>query len=80
MRSGLTRPVGKRCRKTTFDQSDFRNIVPCFSSNARKTNLALTDLLGVIAKAKGMTPSQIAPAWLLAQKPCLEALPSVFRT
>jgi aryl-alcohol dehydrogenase-like predicted oxidoreductase len=60
---------------TTFDASDFRNIVPRFSSSARKSNQTLVDLLGEIAAAKQATPAQIALAWLLAQKPWIVPIP-----
>lgn len=60
---------------TRFDQSDFRNIVPRFSSSARKANQALVDLLGEIAAAKTVTPAQIALAWLLAQRPWIVPIP-----
>ncbi len=53
---------------TRFDQSDFRNIVPRFSSSARKANQMLVDLIGEIAARKKVAPAQIALAWLLAQK------------
>ena len=60
---------------TTFDKSDFRNIVPRFSQDARKANQALVDRLGEIAKQKDATPAQIALAWLLAQKPWIVPIP-----
>lgn len=60
---------------TTFDSSDFRNIVPRFSSSARKANQALVDLLGQLAAARKVTPAQIALAWLLAQKPWIVPIP-----
>src|SRR5438094_6950725 len=60
---------------TTFDSSDFRNILPRFTSEARKANQALVDLLGEIAKRKKATPAQIALAWLLAQKPWIVPIP-----
>lgn len=60
---------------TTFDSSDFRNIVPRFSSSARKTNQSLVDLLGEIAAPRKVTPAQIALAWLLAQKPWIVPIP-----
>lgn len=60
---------------TTFDSSDFRNIVPRFSSSARKANQALVDLLGELAAARKVTPAQIALAWLLAQKPWIVPIP-----
>ncbi|WDZ75258.1 aldo/keto reductase [Ensifer adhaerens] len=60
---------------TTFDQSDFRMIVPRFSADARRANQALVDLLGAIADAKGVTKAQIALAWLLAQRPWIVPIP-----
>lgn len=60
---------------TTFDSSDFRNIVPRFSAQARKANQRLVDVLGQIARQKGVTPAQIALAWLLAQKPWIVPIP-----
>src|SRR2546425_777479 len=61
--------------KTTFDSSDFRNIVPRFTPENRKANLALVDLLTRISKRKKATPAQIALAWLLAQKPWIVPIP-----
>ncbi len=60
---------------TTFDSSDFRNIVPRFTPEARRANQALVDLLGEIAARKQATPAQIAIAWLLAQKPWIVPIP-----
>jgi aryl-alcohol dehydrogenase-like predicted oxidoreductase len=60
---------------TTFDSSDFRNMLPRFTPEARKMNQALVDLLGEIAKRKKATPAQIALAWLLAQKPWIVPIP-----
>ncbi|NHA07926.1 aldo/keto reductase [Mucilaginibacter sp. HC2] len=60
---------------TTFDSTDFRNIVPRFTPEARKANQALVDLLGKIAAQKEATPAQIALAWLLAQKPWIAPIP-----
>jgi aryl-alcohol dehydrogenase-like predicted oxidoreductase len=67
--------TGKIDDKTTFDRSDFRNIVPRFTPDARKTNLALVDLLRSVAKRKKATPAQIALAWLLAQRPWIDPIP-----
>jgi len=64
---------------TAFDQSDFRNISPRFSPEARKANQAVADLLGEIAKQKGATSAQIALAWLLAQKPWIVPIPGTTR-
>ena len=67
--------TGKIDENTKFDSSDFRNIVPRFTPEARKANLALVDLLGTIAERKKVTPAQIALAWLLAQKPWIVPIP-----
>ena len=47
---------------TPFVQSDFRNIVPRFTPEARKANQALVNRLGEIAARKQVTPAQIALA------------------
>ncbi|MGO9268334.1 MAG: aldo/keto reductase [Candidatus Binataceae bacterium] len=67
--------TGKIDEHTTFDSSDFRNIVPRFTAEARKANQALVDLLGRIAERKKATTAQIALAWLLAQKPWIVPIP-----
>jgi aryl-alcohol dehydrogenase-like predicted oxidoreductase len=67
--------TGKIDENTKFDSSDFRNIVPRFTPEARKANQALVDLLGEIAERKKATPAQIALAWLLAQKPWIVPIP-----
>jgi aryl-alcohol dehydrogenase-like predicted oxidoreductase len=67
--------TGKIDENTTFEGSDFRNIVPRFSPEARKSNLAMVDLLREIARRKSATPAQIALAWLLAQKPWIVPIP-----
>lgn len=60
---------------TQFDASDFRNVVPRFSAEARAANQALVDQLDTIANAKGVTKAQVALAWLLAQKPWIVPIP-----
>jgi aryl-alcohol dehydrogenase-like predicted oxidoreductase len=67
--------TGKINEDTKFDSSDFRNIVPRFTPEARKANQALVDLLGKIGERKKATPAQIALAWLLAQKPWIVPIP-----
>ena len=67
--------TGQITEQTTFDSSDFRNVVPRFTPEARKANQALVDLLRTIGAGKGATPAQIALAWLLAQKPWIVPIP-----
>jgi aryl-alcohol dehydrogenase-like predicted oxidoreductase len=67
--------TGKIDENTTFDSTDFRNVVPRFTPEARKANKALVDLLATIAARKHVTPAQLALAWLLAQKPWIVPIP-----
>ncbi len=67
--------TGKINESTAFDGSDFRNILPRFTPEARKANQALVDLLAGIGERKRATPAQIALAWLLAQKPWIVPIP-----
>jgi aryl-alcohol dehydrogenase-like predicted oxidoreductase len=67
--------TGKMDENTKFGSSDFRSTLPRFTPEALKANQAVVDLLGRIAKQKGVTPAQIALAWLLAQKPWIVPIP-----
>jgi aryl-alcohol dehydrogenase-like predicted oxidoreductase len=67
--------TGKIDETTTFTSNDFRNIIPRFTTEARKRNQSLIDLLRDIAARKNGTPAQIALAWLLAQKPWIAPIP-----
>jgi aryl-alcohol dehydrogenase-like predicted oxidoreductase len=67
--------TGKIDDKTTFDSTDFRNVVPRFTPENRKANQAFVDWLATFAERKQATPAQIALAWLLAQKPWIAPIP-----
>jgi aryl-alcohol dehydrogenase-like predicted oxidoreductase len=67
--------TGKIDENTTFDPTDFRNVVPRFTPEARKSNAALVTAIKRLADRKGATPAQIALAWLLAQKPWIVPIP-----
>ena len=67
--------TGKIDHNTTFDSSDFRNVVPRFNPENRKANFALVDLLEGMAKRKNATPGQIALAWLLARRSWIVPIP-----
>ena len=67
--------TGKIDEKTTFNATDFRNVVPRFTPDNRKANLAFVDWLKGFAERKRATPAQIALAWLLAQKPWIVPIP-----
>ena len=67
--------TGKIDESTTFDKTDFRNVVPRFTPEARKANLAFVDVLRRMAERKKTTPARLALAWLLAQKPWIVPIP-----
>jgi aryl-alcohol dehydrogenase-like predicted oxidoreductase len=67
--------TGKIDENTKFDPTDFRNLVPRFSSEARKANMVLVELVKRVAERKSSTPAQVALAWLLAQKPWIVPIP-----
>jgi aryl-alcohol dehydrogenase-like predicted oxidoreductase len=67
--------TGKIDANTKFDATDFRNVVPRFSPEARQANQGVVDLVTSIAARKKVTPAQIALAWLLAQKPWIVPIP-----
>src|SRR5439155_2531023 len=61
--------------KTSFEPTDFRNVVPRFTEENRKANVAFVKWLKTFAARKNVTPAQIALAWLLAQKPWIVPIP-----
>jgi aryl-alcohol dehydrogenase-like predicted oxidoreductase len=67
--------TGKLNENKTFESSDIRNIIPRFTQESMKANQGLVDLLTMIARQMNATPSQIALAWLLAQKPWIVPIP-----
>jgi aryl-alcohol dehydrogenase-like predicted oxidoreductase len=67
--------TGKIDANTKFESTDFRSTLPRFTQEAMKTNQAVVDLIGRIAKQKNATPAQIALAWVLAQKPWMVPIP-----
>lgn len=67
--------TGQINENTKFDPSDFRNLVPRFSPEARKANMVLVHAVQAAAQRKGATPAQIALAWLLEQKPWIVPIP-----
>ena len=60
---------------TSFDKSDFRNVVPRFSEENRKANQGLVDVLKKISSGLKATPAQVALAWLLAKKQWIVPIP-----
>jgi len=67
--------TGKIDENTKFDPTDFRNMVPRFTPEAREANMVVVDLVRSVANRKGATPAQVALAWLLARKPWIVPIP-----
>lgn len=67
--------TGAISESTSFDKTDFRNVVPRFSEENRKANQGLVAVLSGIAAGRQATPAQIALAWLLARKPWIVPIP-----
>jgi aryl-alcohol dehydrogenase-like predicted oxidoreductase len=61
---------------TTFEQgADIRSRIPRFEPEALAHNMAMVEKVREVAEAKGVTPGQIALAWLLALKPWIVPIP-----
>jgi len=71
--------TGRFDADATFGEGDFRSSVPRFAPEALKANQALAGLVGDLAAEKGVTPAQIALAWLLARKPWIVPIPGTTR-
>ncbi|WEK42240.1 MAG: aldo/keto reductase [Candidatus Sphingomonas colombiensis] len=71
--------TGQIDENTKFPEGDFRNMVPRFSPEARKANMALVTVVRAMAKRKGATPAQVALGWLLAQHPWIVPIPGTTR-
>jgi aryl-alcohol dehydrogenase-like predicted oxidoreductase len=67
--------VGSVDANTAFTADDFRNTLPRFSAEARKANQGIADKVAELAKAKRVTPAQIALAWILARRPWIVPIP-----
>ena len=67
--------TGKIDTSTSFSQNDFRSTVPRFSEGNLKKNLSLVEVVKQFALEKNCEPSQIALAWVLAQKTWIVPIP-----
>jgi len=67
--------TGKIDSATVFGEGDVRNSLPRFQTEARIANQKIAAAVGELATQKGVTPAQIAIAWLLAQRPWIMPIP-----
>ena len=73
---GMGYLTGKLDANTKLDpKTDLRSGFDRFSPENLAANMPLVDLLRSIAQKKNATPSQIALAWLMAQKPFIVSIP-----
>lgn len=72
--------TGKIDETTTFDPTDFRNMVPRLAPDSRKANMALVEAVKSLAARKGATPAQVALSWILAQRPGISPIPGTTKT
>ncbi|KAL5001699.1 NADP-dependent oxidoreductase domain-containing protein [Aspergillus recurvatus] len=80
--SPLSRGIlsGQIRSRDDFGPGDLRAILPRFSPENFKKNIEAVDELGVLAKEKGCTVSQLTLAWLLAQGDDIFPIPGTTRT
>jgi aryl-alcohol dehydrogenase-like predicted oxidoreductase len=62
-----------------LDETDYRRFSPRFQGENFQKNLELVDRVTELAKAKGVKPSQLALAWVLAQDEHIVPIPGTTR-
>jgi len=73
---GMGYLTGKITASTKFDpKADLRSGFDRFSPENISANMPIVELLKRFAEKKNATPSQIALAWLMAQKPFIVSIP-----
>jgi aryl-alcohol dehydrogenase-like predicted oxidoreductase len=71
--------AGRFTSTDDLDESDFRRTGPRFTGENLQANLRLADKVREIAAEKGVTPAQLAIAWLLAQGDDIVPIPGTKR-
>ena len=72
--------TGSVAKDTEFRDGDFRKIIPRFSKENMTANYDLVNLIGKIAEDKNVKSSQIALAWVLAQKSFIVPIPGTTKS
>ena len=67
--------TGRFDATATFEKSDFRSVVPRFSKENLAANQKFVTYVREMAAQKGITPAQLALAWVLAQKTYITPIP-----
>jgi aryl-alcohol dehydrogenase-like predicted oxidoreductase len=71
--------AGRFTSPDDLDEGDFRRTGPRFTGDNLEANLRLADKVKEIAAEKGVTPAQLAIAWLLAQGDDIVPIPGTKR-
>ncbi|MEY4322090.1 MAG: aldo-keto reductase IolS [Actinomycetota bacterium] len=72
--------TGTVTAESTFGDNDIRATIPRFQQDVIQENLRLVDELKAVAADMGISPAQLALAWVLAQKPWIVPIPGTRRT
>ena len=72
--------TGSVAKDTEFKDGDFRKVIPRFSKENMTANYDLVNLIGKIAEDKNVKSSQIALAWVLAQKSFIVPIPGTTKS
>lgn len=72
--------TGNLSKDTEFKDGDFRKVIPRFSKENMTANYDLVNLIGKIAEDKNVKSSQIALAWVLAQKSFIVPIPGTTKS
>jgi aryl-alcohol dehydrogenase-like predicted oxidoreductase len=62
-----------------FAEGDIRASVPRFTAEAMAANQVVVDLVRRVADSRGVTPAQVALAWLLGRRPWIVPIPGTRR-
>ena len=61
---------------TRFDpENDNRQDLPRFQPEAIRANMRIVEVLNAFGRTRGITPAQVALAWLMNKKPWIVAIP-----
>lgn len=65
---------------STYAENDIRSTIPRFQKDVIAENLRLVEALKQVAAEMGVSPAQLALAWVLEQKPWIAPIPGTRRT
>lgn len=72
--------TGTLTAESAYAENDIRSTIPRFQKEVIAENLRLVEALKQVAADMGVTPAQLALAWVLAHKPWIAPIPGTRRT